>query len=68
MNIFRQVHGQIAQVVRGLAERGRLPGDLDVSRIAVEPPRDPAHGDIASNAAMVLASAARMLISQNQCT
>ncbi|MGO8914905.1 MAG: arginine--tRNA ligase [Stellaceae bacterium] len=35
-----------------------LPPGLDVSRVAVEPPRDPAHGDIATNAAMVLAKAA----------
>ncbi len=36
-----------------------LPG-ADFSRIAVEPPRDPAHGDISTNAAMVLARAAKM--------
>jgi len=40
-----------------LAELGQigLPAGLDLSRIAVEPPRDAAHGDIATNAAMVLA-------------
>src|SRR6185437_2882782 len=40
-----------------LAELGELglPAGLDLSRIAVEPPRDAAHGDIATNAAMVLA-------------
>ncbi len=35
-----------------------LPAGLDMSRVAVEPPRDPAHGDIATNAAMVLAKPA----------
>ena len=35
-----------------------LPAGLDLSRIAVEPPRDPTHGDIATNAAMVLAKPA----------
>ncbi len=35
-----------------------LPPGLDLSRVAVEPPRDPAHGDIATNAAMVLAKPA----------
>jgi arginyl-tRNA synthetase len=37
-----------------------LPAGLDTSRIAVELPRDPAHGDIATNAAMVLAKSARV--------
>ncbi|PLX45846.1 MAG: arginine--tRNA ligase [Hyphomicrobiales bacterium] len=38
-----------------LAGAGVLPADSDFSKIAVEPPRDAAHGDIATNAAMVLA-------------
>jgi arginyl-tRNA synthetase len=38
-----------------LAAQGSLPGGLDWGRVAVEPPRDPAHGDLATNAAMVLA-------------
>ena len=37
---------------------GELPAKLDFSAITAEPPRDPAHGDIATNAAMVLAKAA----------
>jgi arginyl-tRNA synthetase len=40
-----------------LVAEGGLPGGLDWSRVAVEPPRDPAHGDLATNAAMVLAGA-----------
>jgi arginyl-tRNA synthetase len=39
---------------------GALPAGLDASRIAVEPPRDHAHGDLSTNAAMVLAKPARM--------
>jgi arginyl-tRNA synthetase len=35
-----------------------LPADTDVSRVQVEPPRDPSHGDVATNAAMVLAKGA----------
>ncbi len=38
-----------------------LPPELDTSRVAVEPPRDAAHGDIATNAAMVLAKPAGLL-------
>ena len=39
--------------------RGALPSGLDFARVAVEPPRDPAHGDLATNAAMVLAGAVK---------
>jgi arginyl-tRNA synthetase len=35
-----------------------LPAGLDLSRVAVEPPRDPSHGDLSTNAAMVLAKPA----------
>jgi arginyl-tRNA synthetase len=41
-----------------LEREGALPPGLDRSRVAVEPPRDPAHGEAATNAAMVLAKAA----------
>ena len=42
-----------------LWRRVTLPQGLDLDRVAVEPPRDPAHGDLATNAAMVLAGAVR---------
>jgi arginyl-tRNA synthetase len=48
------------QALGGLAEAGRLPGGLDLSAVTVEPPRDPSHGDMATNAAMVLARPARL--------
>src|SRR5262249_35616148 len=38
-----------------LIAEGTLPAGIDQSRIVVEPPRDPSHGDMATNAAMVLA-------------
>ena len=38
-----------------LTEAGHLPQGLDFGRVVVEPPRDPSHGDLATNAAMVLA-------------
>ena len=41
-----------------LVDGGVLPADLDRKNVTVEPPRDPAHGDLATNAAMVLAKAA----------
>jgi arginyl-tRNA synthetase len=41
-----------------LVAEGRLPADANRKAVAVEPPRDPAHGDLATNAAMVLAKGA----------
>lgn len=55
MNLFAHFRGVVAAEVTALSDAGALPGDLDLARIAVEPPRDPAHGDISTNAAMVLA-------------
>ena len=59
MNFFRRLHGDIVTVLEGLTREGALPEGLDFSRVAVEPPRDPAHGDVAINAAMVLAKDAK---------
>ncbi|WP_239804439.1 arginine--tRNA ligase [Croceicoccus hydrothermalis] len=42
-----------------LVEAGTLPADLSRANVAVEPPRDPSHGDLATNAAMVLAKPAK---------
>lgn len=58
MNIFHIIHERIRAAVVALAEEGGLPPDIDVARIATEPPRDPSHGDIATNVAMVLAAGA----------
>ena len=43
-----------------LEAAGTLPGGLNRAAVAVEPPRDPSHGDLATNAAMVLAKPAGM--------
>ncbi len=58
MNIFADFNARIARVVEGLSLAPADGGPLDLSRLTVSPPRDEAHGDIASNAAMVLAKAA----------
>ena len=55
MNLFALFHGLIASILQRIAASGRLPGALDLGRFVVEPPRDPAHGDLATNAAMVYA-------------
>src|SRR5580700_5375999 len=50
----KNIFADILDRVRG-ATVAVLTGSVDQSRVTVEPPRDPAHGDIATNAAMVLA-------------
>ena len=60
MNIFGLFEKRVADALGRLAETGKIPAGLDISRVVVEPPRDPAHGDLATNAAMVLAKEARM--------
>ncbi|HUA56990.1 MAG TPA: arginine--tRNA ligase [Candidatus Sulfotelmatobacter sp.] len=57
-NIFKSFQGAVAKAIEDLASAGALPGGLDLTRVAVEPPRDPAHGDLASNVGMVLAKPA----------
>src|SRR5919106_44803 len=54
-NIFALVLDKVRAANAALAAEGTMPADLDQSRIVVEPPRDAAHGDMATNAAMVLA-------------
>jgi arginyl-tRNA synthetase len=54
-NIFGDFRRVLLSALDDLVASGALPAGLDFARIAVEPPRDPAHGDLATNAAMVLA-------------
>jgi len=58
MNIFADFTSRIIKIVEGLDIKSKDGGLLDLSRIAVEPPRDASHGDLATNAAMVLAKPA----------
>ena len=54
-NIFAAILDRVHAAVGALAAAGAVPAALDTARIVVEPPRDPTHGDMATNAAMVLA-------------
>ena len=58
MNPYRHFIGEIVAALQAMQAAGELPEKLDFSAITAEPPRDAAHGDIATNAAMVLAKAA----------
>ncbi|OQM75768.1 arginine--tRNA ligase [Manganibacter manganicus] len=55
MNIFADFNARIIKTVEALDLKDKEGGAPDLSRIAVEPPRDASHGDLATNAAMVLA-------------
>jgi arginyl-tRNA synthetase len=59
MNIFALFETRVADALGRLAESGRIPAGLDTGRVVVEPPRDASHGDLATNAALVLAKEAR---------
>ena len=59
MNIFSDFHVAIAAILNSIKASGRLPETLDYSRFVVEPPKDAAHGDLATNAAMVFAKEAK---------
>jgi arginyl-tRNA synthetase len=60
MNLFNEFKTIIQKEIEYLAAAGALPSGLDTERVAVEPTREAKHGDLASNAAMVLAKAASM--------
>src|SRR5262245_46762827 len=57
-NIFATVLARVHAGIDALAAEGALPAGLGQTRILVEPPRDASHGDMATNAAMVLAKPA----------
>ncbi|TGN50224.1 arginine--tRNA ligase [Paracoccus liaowanqingii] len=60
MNLFTDLRGVVVEALDQMVQAGELPAGLDLANVTVEPPRDPAHGDMATNAAMVLAKPARM--------
>ncbi|MEM8570983.1 MAG: arginine--tRNA ligase [Pseudomonadota bacterium] len=59
MDLFSEVKTRIIGEIQRLFDAGELSGDVDLTRVTVEPPRDPAHGDVSTNAAMVLARAVK---------
>jgi arginyl-tRNA synthetase len=58
-HLFANVLARVHAVCGALAAEGGWPAGIDLARVVVEPPRDAAHGDMATNAAMVLAKEAR---------
>ena len=58
MNIFAEIRTSVIETLDAMVADGELPSGLSWGNVAVEPPRDAAHGDMATNAAMVLAKGA----------
>lgn len=60
MNPFKELKAVVVTALEAMTRDGALPAGLDIDRVGVDPPRDPNHGDVATNAAMVLAKPAAM--------
>ncbi len=60
MNLFADIRARVLACLDQLVTEGTLPDGLSTAAVSVEPPRDAAHGDMATNAAMVLAKPAKM--------
>ncbi len=58
MNIFTDIRSVVIAALDAMVADGALPPGLSFANVTAEPPRDAAHGDMATNAAMVLAKAA----------
>ncbi len=58
MNIFAEIRSLVVESLDAMVSDGVLPSGLNYGPVTVEPPRDAAHGDMATNAAMVLAKPA----------
>jgi arginyl-tRNA synthetase len=59
-HLFADVLSRVHTICSALASEGGWPAGIDLSRVVVEPPRDASHGDMATNAAMVLAKEAKL--------
>ena len=60
MNLFADIRVAVVECLGAMVAAGDLPAGLNFDNVSMEPPRDAAHGDMATNAAMVLAKPAGM--------
>ena len=60
MDLFVLFQGYVSDIIDRLVDEGVLPGDVARSAVIVEPPRDEGHGDLSTNAALVLSKPAKM--------
>ncbi|WP_039019678.1 arginine--tRNA ligase [Halocynthiibacter namhaensis] len=59
MNLFADIRALVIDCLDAMVAEGALPAGLSYDNVTAEPPRDAAHGDMATNAAMVLAKPAK---------
>ncbi|MEM6827079.1 MAG: arginine--tRNA ligase [Pseudomonadota bacterium] len=59
ITLYKTFTSVVESALRALIDEGTLPEDVSFANVSVEPPRDPSHGDLATNAAMVLAKPAK---------
>ncbi|MFI5022581.1 MAG: arginine--tRNA ligase [Alphaproteobacteria bacterium] len=60
MNVYKYVKGLVQDELEALTGAGKLPPGLDLGRVSVDPPRESGHGELSTNAAMVLAREAKL--------
>ena len=60
MNLFADIRALVVTSLEGMVQAGVLAEGLSFDNVTVEPPRDASHGDMATNAAMVLAKPSKM--------
>jgi arginyl-tRNA synthetase len=58
VTLYARFAAHLDRILDALEAEGTLAGGIERGAVAVEPTRDPAHGDLATNAAMVLAKRA----------
>jgi len=58
-NLYAAFSAALESALRALESEGALPAGTSYANVSVEPPRDATHGDLATNAAMVLAKQAK---------
>ena len=66
MDLFYTVRQHVLKELESMVTAGELPSGLDMTSVAVEPPRDPLHGDMATNAAMVLSKSAKNAVKNSK--
>ena len=59
MNLFADIRTLVIDSLNAMVAANALPDGMSFDNVTVEPPRDPLHGDMATNAAMVLAKSAK---------
>jgi arginyl-tRNA synthetase len=57
MNVYSHFRDETLDVLEKLSGTGKLPAGLDTSKVTAEPPREASHGDVSTNAALVLSKA-----------